>query len=613
MITQSQFMRHYNETHREEFNPEFFVRSNKDIMNCMKKVILSCERDKYFTLKVLDMKEIYSYEEIMNLLKDHTDRRRRKNNKSENPYDYINIKNSDIMLLQVKYFIRHNGTEIQNIDGVDTVVKDPWEILDVLIVLPRFTKKYYFKLNGNYYSDIFQIVDGSTYNNSNNNNKSKKAPCNSFKTLFTPIRMFRLYKDMKDVNSDLVVRHTVYTSIIPLVFNTHVNVMYYLLANFGFYYFCDFMDIHCITIDNKPVENDDYYSFEKHGIYISYPKFCGQDPMVQSFAATLYEAIGPDTKVNDLFDIHFWLFTLGKAFNNASVDKGLFILDALDGTYDIVTHDDLHLPEDQKGDIYDILRWMMREFSNIRKKENVDVTTKRYRVAEPIATTYAKKIITGLLRVADSGKKVTLHSVIRAIYTDPMYVINQITTMSNLIAYRDMVNDNDCSTALKYTYKGISGLGDSGTSIQKTYRYVDPSHAGILDLDSSTTSDPGMSGTLCPLAKVYPGNSFSEYEEPNTWAEQYKHFQTDYYDSIAKKTTSPITIENPEERNWKENRQRVIEESLNIDKIICPITSDDPNIDFSSAGYKLKEINNEAKNIQSIFTIKQDIDESELD
>ena len=255
----------------------------------------------------------------------------------------------------------------------------------------------------------------------------------------------------------------------------------------------------------------------------------------------------------------------------------------------------------------------MREFSNIRKKENVDVTTKRYRVAEPIATTYAKKIITGLLRVADSGKKVTLHSVIRAIYTDPMYVINQITTMSNLIAYRDMVNDNDCSTALKYTYKGISGLGDSGTSIQKTYRYVDPSHAGILDLDSSTTSDPGMSGTLCPLAKVYPGNSFSEYEEPNTWAEQYKHFQTDYYDSIAKKTTSPITIENPEERNWKENRQRVIEESLNIDKIICPITSDDPNIDFSSAGYKLKEINNEAKNIQSLFTIKQDIDESELD
>ena len=106
-MTQAQFMRKYNETHREEFNPAFFERSNQDIMNCMKKVILSCERDKYFTLKVLDMKEIYSYEEIINLLKDHDDKRRKKNSKAENPYDYININNSDIMLLKVKFLIRH--------------------------------------------------------------------------------------------------------------------------------------------------------------------------------------------------------------------------------------------------------------------------------------------------------------------------------------------------------------------------------------------------------------------------------------------------------------------------------------------------------------------------
>lgn len=613
LITQSQFMRQYNETHREEFNPEFFVRSNKDIMNCMKKVILSCERDKYFTLKVLDMKEIYSYEEIINLLKDHDDRRRKKNSKQENPYDYININNSDIMLLQVKYYIRHNGTEIQEIDGVDQVVKDPWEILDVLIILPRFTRKYYFKLNGNYYSDIFQIVDGSTYNNANNGTKSKKAPCNSFKTLFTPIRMFRMYRDMTDFYSKEIVRHTVYTSIIPIVFNTHVNVMYYLFANFGYYNLCEFLDIHCVQVNDKPIMNDDWFNFEKNGIYISYPKYCGQDPMVQSFAATLYEAINNDTKVDDLFDIHYWLLILGKAFNNASIDKGLFILDALDGTYDIVTHDDLHLPEEQKSDIYYILRWMMREFGNIRKKNNVDVTTKRYRVAEPIATTYAKKIITGLSRVADMGKKVTLRSVIRAIYTHPMFVINQITTMSNLIAYRDMVNDNDCTVALKYTYKGISGLGDSGTSIQKTYRYVDPSHAGILDLDSSTTSDPGMSGTLCPLAKVYPGNSFSDYEEPNSWEETYKPFQTNYFDSIKKDLKKPISFEVKQEIDLKANRREVIKESLDIDRVICPIRGAEPGIDFSSASLKVKEMETEAQNIKSLFNIVQESDEEEMD
>ena len=112
LITQAQFMRLYNESHREQFNDAFFQRSNQEIMDCVKKVILSCERDKYFTLKVLNMREIYDYEEIYNLLKNHEESRRKKNSKTENPYEYISIKDSDIMLLEVKYFIRHNGTEI---------------------------------------------------------------------------------------------------------------------------------------------------------------------------------------------------------------------------------------------------------------------------------------------------------------------------------------------------------------------------------------------------------------------------------------------------------------------------------------------------------------------
>lgn len=607
LITQAQYMRKYNETHREQFNMDYFTRSNQDIMNCMKKIILSCERDKYFTLKVLDMREIYSYEEIINLLRDHEEKRRKRNSKEENPYDFININDSDIMLLQVKYFIRHNGLEIQKVDDVDTLVKDPWEILDVLIVLPRYTKKYYFRLNGNYYSDIFQIVDGSTYNNSNNGAKNKKAPCNTFKSIFTPIRMFRMYKDLVDINGKLI-RHLYFTSIISIVFNTHHNCMLYMFANFGYYGLMKFLEIYCINIDTVPNEDEDFYCFEKNGIYISYPKTCWQDTMVTAIVVTLYDAIKTDTRLTDLFDIHFWITALGYCYGNTSVDKGLFILDTLDGTYDIVTHDDLHLPEEEKMDIYHILRWMMREFSAIRKKNNVDVTTKRYRVAEPIATAYAKKLIVGLSRVADSGKKVTLQSVRRAIYTNPMYVITQITGMSNLIAYKDMVNDNDATTALKYTYKGISGLGDSGTSIQAGYRYVDPSHAGILDLDSSTTSDPGMSGTICPLSKTYGGNSFSEYEEPNQWKEKFYPLQEDYLKSTfnKKNVVKPVVFTKEEEFDLKAARKEVIKESIDIDRVIVPVVGTDPSMDFSSVGYKLNELKKEESKIHSMFALKDE-------
>ena len=336
--------------------------------------------------------------------------------------------------------------------------------------------------------------------------------------------------------------------------------------------------------------------------------------MVQAFAVSLLDGINSDTKIDDLFDIRYWLINLGTVFKNPSIEKGLFILDALDGTYDLITKEELHLPDDLKADIYMILRWLMREFTYLRGKNNVDVSLKRYRIGEPIAAVYAKKLTTGLNICADLGKKVTLYSVHKHINTIPMFVINNIINMSNLIAYRDLVNDNDGMTALKFTYKGISGLGENGTSIQQTYRYVDPSHAGILDLDSSTTSDPGMSGTICPLAKVYPGNSFSEYEEPHFWEEQYKHYQTDWFESHYPKKIQPFEFKEPRVVDMLAPRKQIIKENLDIDKVICPfVDANDPTIEYSIARSQIAmEYENES-NVKSLFTIVKDDEAESID
>jgi hypothetical protein len=246
----------------------------------------------------------------------------------------------------------------------------------------------------------------------------------------------------------------------------------------------------------------------------------------------------------------------------------------------------------------------MREFQYLRKKNNVDVTLKRMRIGECIAQTYATKLNTAIYNLADSGKKVTLNGVHRRIYTQPMYVINAVVNMINLVEYRDLVNDNDATLALKYTYKGISGLGENGASIQQSYRYVDPSHAGILDLDSSTTSDPGMSGTICPMAKVFNGNGFSEYQEPNFWEEKYKKYQTNFF---AKHPAKPALEFTREQTPCYEGlREKVVQESIDIDKVICPLYSTDPNVDFSSVGSELAKQLNEDKKVKSIFTIKTD-------
>ena len=101
MLDQAQFMRQFNETHREDFNPQLFQRDNDEIIQAIRDVVESCQRDKYYTLKLLSFTPIYDYEEIYNTLRNHEEKRRKKNDKSDNIYDFINIRDTDMILIKV--------------------------------------------------------------------------------------------------------------------------------------------------------------------------------------------------------------------------------------------------------------------------------------------------------------------------------------------------------------------------------------------------------------------------------------------------------------------------------------------------------------------------------
>lgn len=602
-INQAQFMRKFNETHREQFNPELFQRENQDMVDVIHKILLSCEADKYYTLKLISFKVITDYEEIYDTLRAHEESRRKKNSKQENSFDFINIKDTDMILIKVVWFIRHNGIERIEIPGEGTKeVIDPQKNLEVLIALPRYVKKYYFRLSGNYYNTTYQIVDGSTYNNANA--RQSKVDTNTLKTNFSPIRIFRSFRDIVDLNSKQTIKLTEYNSII---FKNTVNAYHYLLAFLGLYGLSQFLDINCVYVTTEQFNDPEYYCFKKHNLYISVPKLCFVDPMVQAYVVALYTGINKDTTINDIFNIRFWLINLGAAFKNASVEKGLFQLDSIDSIYDILTKEQLHLPEEDKADIYCIFRWMLREFSNIRMKENIDVRTKRVRIADYIGQLYATNLNRGIHRISDLGKKVTLKKIEQAVYTQPFYILNNVSSaaMSNLISYRDLVNDNDATAALKYTYKGISGLGEDGSSIQPMYRYIDPSHIGILDLDSSSVSDPGMSGMICPMTDIF-GTSFSEYEEPNTWREQYGPLQHEWKSKLKGNIINPIIFDRePELPDYYARRQEIVEEDLELTKIICPIENiNDPSIVYTLYGEQLDNEEKKQKSNISLFTIK---------
>ena len=616
-MCQSEFIREYTNENRPKFNPKLFERNNQDIIDKVSQVILSCERDKYFTLKVLSIRSIVNYEEIYDTLREHEENRRKKGQK-ENIYDYINLKDSDIMLLEVKYLVRKNGVERMKINGKEQNVENPEQVLQVLIALPRFVNKYYFRLSGNYYVATTQIVDGSTYNNSTTNN----AKCDNvtLKSLFMSVRIFRMFREAIDLNTTEKMRNILYTSII---FNNHVNAMLYIFAKYGYYATLEFfgLDFGLIRLSYDQNPDPNLVCFKKHNICISCNReIFMREPIIQSLCMTIYDAIGKDTKLeeptiyledkakeekakkdaaaNNIYNPDFWLKTLGAAFRNASVDKGLSALDSLEYIYDNITRESIRLPDNMKENIYQVLRWLLCDFSALRAKDNTDVSIKKMRIAEYIAHFYATKLTKGIYRITDLGKKVKLKQIISAVYTSPMYIINGIINMSNLVSYVDMVSDNDAIAALKFTYKGISGLGEDGSSVQPIYRFVDPSVLGILDPDTSSNSDPGMTGLICPLTDVY-GDRFTDYMEPNTWNEVVTGLRNDFTSGFG--FTQAYHIDQPTDFSQydyiKNDRMRKI---IDNDRLVCPIKDLDGIIDYSTNDETpLREV----KEKKSLFTI----------
>ena len=512
-MNQYEFIRQFNDTHRQPFNDKWFERSDDEIIDQLKKVILSCERDRFFILKVKQFQVVDDYPTIIRMLREQEKVKSDSKDKDFNRYDYIALKDSDVRLLVVDYYIK-----------VQFPKKDtPGESnMRVLIMVPRFVDKYYFKIFGNYYCPKFQIVDGSTYNNANTNAKCQNV---TFKSLFMATRIYKYTVEFKFINHDHV-KGTYYNS---SIFSKMVPVMKYLLARYGLIGTMQALGVPKLYVTDYDPKDDSWYTLNRHNIYISVPMYIfDNDVVAQSLMYTIYLSItNKEFKAEDLWTTKFWLRSLGESFNNKTPEKGLSVLESLEGIYDIPTMEALRLPYEYKKDIYHVLIWIIREFSALRAKDNLDVGTKRVRLAEYIAALYAIKLANSMFQFADDGVNIQVSQIEKRIFTFPDYLIKAISRDRIMIA-KDNVNDLDAFTALKWTFKGQSGLGDNKDSaIPSGYKQVHPSQLGRLDMDSSSNNDPGMHGMLCPMAPVFD-NYFSDFSEPNNWREDVREMMNNY-------------------------------------------------------------------------------------
>lgn len=572
---QASIMHEYNRTHREPFNKELFERKDQDIIDAIKQVILSCQRTKYVTIRVIDFEVIDEYQKVKSILKSYEDNRIKKS-KAINSYDYIDLKDSDIYLLKVYYYIR---------------AKDGDQMLNVYVALPRIVNKYYFHIGGNDYYAMYQIVDNSTYNNSMAS--SAKHQTVTLKTIFMPIRIYREVVTLYQRNGEAV-KAIYYPSVI---FNKNLSAIKYILAKLGYVGCLNFMGYgNLVTIIGKDYkeqidyENNYYFITQSDGIIIKVPKmiFDG-DYTLQSLITTIINSIYSDTSINDIFDNQFWIMSLGNDFKNYSnkkskkgeiidldkaIRKGESVLDSLESIYDIITYNDIKLPDEKKRTIYHIILWMLREFPRLRVKDNLNLSFKKVRISEYIASLYVAKLSRGIYRIADSGPNVTLNQVRKALNIMPLALIHNISKC-NLVNYKNNVNDLDSIYALKFSYKGISGIGDNnkGKSVPDTYRMIHPSHIGRIDLDTSSASDPGMTGILCPHVDLYNNMMFSDAKEPDEWEKEFSELMDNFKKINSLKEVMQIEkkvldIEDPVRCQMVEESQNIINGLIRPMKIV---------------------------------------------
>ena len=513
------FIHDYVQNHVDNFNDQLFLRSDEAIIDQLEKIIISIQTQGLFTIKVKGFTVVDNYDDIQIILRKHYERvlKGSKKTADDNRFNYIDLQESKIKLLIVHY---------------ETSYKNERENLDVIIEVPRVVNKFYFFLKGNYYSPMYQIVDASTYNNSSSKKNSKKATI-TLKTNFQPIRITRFEVPVGDTDGN---KYS-FTSFSCFAFNKSVPAIVYLFAKHGVVKTLEQLGLSnylFISPDNQ--SDKDICSFcssKNDKIFINVDRFFMNNPIIQHAVVTLLNMINSSMHFNDLYNTDIWIERLGGGFvTQNKLQKGLTILKSFESTLDINIQEQIYLPWKYKKDMFVLLQWLLCEFNNLKMKDTMNITTKKVRCAEYIAAIYAKKLTTNIHRLSNKGKKINLKEIERTINIKPDWLIVEITK-SQLVGFRNIVNDMDAFLATKFTYKGISGVGDTNgsngsRSIPNQFRLLDISNMGILDPDASSPSDPGVNGSIIPFLKLHTNGYLSDNKEPITYEQELKELSDEY-------------------------------------------------------------------------------------
>lgn len=443
--------------------------------------------DVFMSLDVLEHVEYISCEYIddarmidMNVYSEH-DRDKKYNKATDEEVRTIKLHESLVGELRVKLRFTCKGES---------------KVVEKRFLIPIVDEYGYFLLNGKRFFLIYQLVDSSTY---------ARGQAVVLRSLL-PVSLLRIKHRATDVTSagwD--------SSLFSIsVFNRHINIFYFYFAKFGFRAALLYFSVNTIidVVEERGEDDDpDFLYFTiRANMYLRVAKgLFDEFKYVRSMVSSILGVMNNRITMDDLENIDYWISRIGALRQGSKPhnyhEKGKVSQASFERMIDLGTRKKLKLVLFNKDDSYSVIRWMVQNYDQLRKKNDMDINNKRLRANELIAGFVSAEFTKRADRIIKYKNRVNMRKV-ESIISMPGDIIISKLHNSGLFRSNEAVDDMDFFTKLSYTSKGPSAMSSSGNTMSVKHRGIDTSFIGYIDTNVCGTSDPGASGTLTPFAKV---------------------------------------------------------------------------------------------------------------
>ena len=175
--------------------------------------------------------------------------------------------------------------------------------------------------------------------------------------------------------------------------------------------------------------------------------------------------------------------------------------------------DEYVINKDEDPNLMTFLKFLIVNYNDIKKSNTSNLYNKRVRVSENVIAPI--RVLTSQVLFALVKENYLDYDRVRQIFNPIVSNKNMLIKdilKNDLILYDNSTNDSITNhfTSLKYTLAGNGGLNSK--RIPFKYRRIDPSYLGNLSLVSSSATNPGITGTVIPFAKIHLNEKTSSFE-----------------------------------------------------------------------------------------------------